>query len=106
MLAAGAALLYISENLLQAKKPRKDLPISSKELESIFIELLISNKQNYIIGRRNLKRDLLAKINHANKKIVGDFNLNLLKYMQKRGICESLECFLYENFLPQIILPT
>ena len=93
---------------------RKPKIYSSKELESIFIELLIPNKQNYIIRTvykhppmqhfkfNELMRNLLAKINHENKKniIAGDFNLNLLKYMQKRGIHEFLECLLRKNFLP------
>ena len=111
--AAEGALMYISENL--SYKLRKDLQIySSKELESIFIELLIPNKQNYIIGTvykhppmhhfkfNELMRNLLSKINHENKKsiIAGDFNLNLLKYTQKRGIHEILECLLHKNVVP------
>ena len=118
--AVSGALMYISENL--SYKPRKGLQIySSKELELMFIELLIPNKQSYVIGTvykhppmqhfkfNELMRNLLTEINHENKKsiIAGDFNLNLLKYIYTiRGIYEFLECFLYKNFLPQITLPT
>ena len=102
-------------------KPRKDLQIySSKELESIFIGLLISNKQSCIIRTvykhppmqhfkfNELMRNLLTKINYENKKaiIAGDFNLNLLKYTQIRGTHEFFKCLLYKNFLPQITLST
>ena len=46
---AFRALIYISENL--SCRSRKDLQIySSKELESVFIELLILNKWSYMIG--------------------------------------------------------
>ena len=113
--------VHIRKFILQAKKSPSDIYIySSKDLESTFIELLIPNKQNYIIGTayknpamqhfkfNELMKNLLAKINHKNKKsiITGDFNLNLLKYTQRRGIHEFLECLLYKNFLPQITLPT
>ena len=53
-------------------------------------------------------RDHLTKINYEKKKriIAGDFNLKLLKYTQIKGIHEILECPFYNNFLPQITVPT
>ena len=46
---AGGALIYISQNL--SYKPRKDLQVyAPKEIESVFIELLLPNNQNYLIG--------------------------------------------------------
>ena len=47
--SAGGTLIYISQNL--SYKLRKDLQIyCPKELESTFIELLISNLQSHLIG--------------------------------------------------------
>ena len=47
--SAGGALIYISQSL--SYKPWKDLHIyCAKELESVFIELLIANKKNHLVG--------------------------------------------------------
>ena len=47
--SAGDVFLYISQNI--SYKPRKDLQIYSlKELESVFVELTIPNKPNFIVG--------------------------------------------------------
>ena len=84
----------------------------------MFIELLIPNKQSYIIGTvykhppmqhfkfNELMRNLLTKINHENKKNIIAGDLNLLKYTQIRGVREFLEGRLYKNFLSQITLAT
>ena len=46
---AGASLMYISDKI--SYKMRNDLNIyCSKQLESVFIEVLIPNKQNQLIG--------------------------------------------------------
>ena len=50
-LAAGGALLYISNHLTY--KPRKDLNqnmYKSKELESIFVEIVYEKRKNLVIG--------------------------------------------------------
>ena len=47
--SAGGALIYISQII--SYKPQKDLHIyCAKELESVFIELLIPNKKNHLFG--------------------------------------------------------
>ena len=47
--SAGGVLLYISQKF--SYKPRKDLQIyCPKKLESVFIELTIPNKPNFIVG--------------------------------------------------------
>ena len=47
--SAGGVLLYISQKF--SYKPRKDLQIyCPKKLESVFIELTIPNKLNFIVG--------------------------------------------------------
>ena len=38
--------------------------------------------------------------------ISGDFNLNLIKYTQNRGVNQFIEKILSNNFIPQITLPT
>ena len=118
--SAGGTLIYISQSL--SYKPRKDLQIyCPKELESTFIELLIPNRQSHLIGvvykHPSMKHDkfnndfmnaLLEKLTSENKPsiITGDFNLNLIKYMQNTGVNQFLENILSNNFIPQITLPT
>ena len=118
--SAGGTLIYISQSL--SYKPRKNLQIYfPKELESIFIELLIPNKQSHLTGviykHPSIKHDkfnndfmnaLLEKLTSENKPsiITGDFDLNLIKYMQNTGVNQFLENILSNNFIPQITLPT
>ena len=92
--------MYISDKILY--KLRNDLNIyCSKQLESVFIEILIPNKQNQLIGtvykppsmnvskfNREYLTDILTKIKNENKNII------------------FLELLFYHNFTPQIKLPT
>ena len=49
---------------------------------------------------------LLKKLTLENKPIItGNFNLNLIKYMQNTEVNKFLENFLSNNFIPQITLP-
>ena len=50
---------------------------------------------------------LFNKLTKENKPSVisGDFNLNLIKYMQNRGVNQFLENILTNNFIPHITLP-
>ena len=74
---------------------------SPKELESIFIELLIPNKSSLILGTiykhpimqlfkfsNDLMKKLHNKISLENKRslIVGDFNAYLIKYREMAGV--------------------
>ena len=71
----------------------------SKQLESIFIEVLILSKQNQTIGTvykllsMNVSKfsheyltDILTEIKNENKNIIlmGDFNVNLINYNKKQ----------------------
>ena len=48
---------------------------------------------------------LLEKLTLEKKPIItGNFNLNLIKYMQNIGVNQFLENFLSNNFIPQITL--
>ena len=51
---------------------------------------------------------LFDKLTEENKPSVisGDFNLNLIKYTQNRGVNQFLENILSNNFIPHITLPT
>ena len=50
---------------------------------------------------------LLEKLKIEKKPsiITGNFNLNLIKYMQNTGVNQFLENILSNNFLPQITFP-
>ena len=112
--------MYISQKGLY--KPRKDLLFySHKKIELVFIELLIPNKQNYLIRMvykhpviHHIKfndaciTSLLNKLKTENKAtiVAGEFNLNMMKYTQVRGAHQFLETLLSDNFIPQITLPT
>ena len=118
--SAGGTLIYISQNL--SYKRRTDLQICcSKELESVFIEVMVPNKQSYILGtiykhpsmkhfkfNNEYMEELLRVITHENKNCIltGDFNLNLLKHAKSPGVSKFLENLLSHNFMPQITLPT
>ena len=117
--SAGGTLIYISQSL--SYKPRKYLKIyCPKELEFTFIELLIPNRQSHLTGvvykhpsmkhdkfNNDFRNDLLEKLTSENKPsiITGDFNLDLIKYMQNTGINQFLENILSNSFIPQITLP-
>ena len=112
--------MYISGKI--SYKLRNHLNIyCSKQLESVFIEVLIPNKQNQLIGTvykhpsMNVSKfnheyltDILTKIKNENKNIIlmGDFNVNLINYYKNRGTYEFLEQLFNHNFTPQITLPT
>ena len=55
----------------------------------------------------DLMNTLLKELILENKPsiITGDFNLNLIKYMQNTGVNQFLENILSKNFIPQITLP-
>ena len=112
--------MYISDKI--SYKLCNDLNIyCSKQLESVFIEVLIPNKQNQLIGTvykhpsMNVSKfnheyltDILTKIKNENKNIIlmGDFNVNLINYYKNRGTYEFLEQLFNHNFTPQITLPS
>jgi len=118
--SAGGAMLYISNKL--SYKPRNDLNIYKPlELESIFVEIINPKKSNIIIGciyRHPIMsienfndfylNPLLEKISKENKTIflLGDFNIDLLKYDYHPPTNEFLDSLSSNYFLPHIIHPT
>ncbi|XP_065671749.1 uncharacterized protein LOC136089625 [Hydra vulgaris] len=117
---AGDALLYINNRL--AYKPRNDLHIfKPKELESIFIEIINPKKSNIIVGcvYRHPKMSLdnflsfylnplLKNLTKENKTvfILGDFNIDLLKYDTDSYTRDFLDSLTSNYFLPHIVHPT
>ena len=95
---------------------------SPSELESIFIEIILPKKSNLVIGcvyrhpsmsidnfNKNFLTPLLEKLSKEPNKtifLLGDFNIDLLKF----DSCNNTKSFIDElssNFLlPQILLPT
>ena len=101
---------------------RKDLKIhKSKEVESIFIEIINKKERNTIIGciyrhpcmdarefNDTFLQITLEKLSYENKDIIlmGDFNIDILKYDTNNDSAAFLD-MMYENFLlPYISSPT
>ena len=96
--------MYISDKI--SYKLRNDLNLYySKQLESVFIEVLIPNKPNQLIGTvykhssMNVSKfnheylaDILTKIKNENRNMIlmCDFNVNLISYYKNRGTYELL----------------
>ena len=96
---AGGCLLYISDKI--PYKLRNDLNVyCPKQLESVFIELLLSNKPSQIIGTiykhplmnvptftNDHLKNILNAIHYENKStlITDDFNVNLINYDKKEA---------------------
>ena len=116
----GGALLYIDNNINYIV--RDDLCIyRSKELESVFIEIINSKGKNTIVGcvyRHPCMNptefidiylsELLQKFSKEDKTIMlmGDFNIDLLKYDHNTDSASFLDS-LYTNFLlPYISTPS
>ena len=116
----GGALLYISKNVNY--KPRKDLTIiKDKELESIFIEIVIPQKKNIIVGciyrhpcmdphefNNIYLNPLLEKFSFEKKSVVllGDFNINLLNCDTNQDSSDFLDLMTSNSFAPGITKPT
>ena len=118
--SSGGSLLYIHNHL--SYKPRNDLSIyKTTELESSFIEISNPKRSNIIIGciyrhpnmdldefNDNYLNSLLDKISKENKSVflLGDFNVDLLKYDKHAPTNEFLDSLSSHMFLPHIFRPT
>ena len=117
--SAGGTLLYIANPL--SYKIRNDLKIYKKfELESTFIEIINPRKSNIIVGviykhpkmdvtdfNNNFLNNLLKKINQEQKIVflLGDFNVDLMRYNQHKPTNEFLGSLASNSYLPYIIQP-
>ena len=94
---AGGCLLYSSDKI--HNELQNDLNVyCSKQLESVFIEVLLSHKASQIICTsykhpsmnastftNNHLKNMLNTIHYENKstQLTGDFNVNLINYNKK-----------------------
>ena len=113
-------VLYIRIHL--SDKTRNDLNIyKSAELESTFIEIINHKKSNILVGciyrhpvmdlnefNDYYLNELLNKLSSENKSVIllGDFNVNLMKYDNHPSANEFLDSLPSHMFLPHIIQPT
>ena len=116
----GGTLLYIKEGINYQIRP--DLQIyKSKELESVFIEILNENSKNIIIGciykHPNMEvsdfnefhlEKILKITSKENKKVVlmGDFNIDILKYDIDTNASNFLDIMYSNSLLPYITGPS
>ena len=117
---AGGALLYT--NRKHSYKIRKDLKLYKPyKIESVFVEVIMPKKTNMIVGciyrhpdsniddfNSNYVRPILHKLSKESSKkifLLGDFNIDLIKFNSCSSICnflDELSCY----FTPQIFLPS
>ena len=117
----GGALIYVKNDIIY--KVRNDLKIyQSEKLESVFIEIIKSNNRNIIVGcvyrhpsmevnefnslfLNTLSENLLSE---KNKEIVllGDFNIDLLKYEKDHNTADFLDQMYSASLVPHITSPT
>ena len=118
--SAGGTLLYIRNHLLY--KTRNDLNIyKSAELESTFTEIINHKKLNILLGciyrhpvmdlnefNDYYLNELLHKLSSENKSVIllGDFNVDLMKYDNHHSTNEFLDSLSSHLFLPHITQPT
>ena len=116
----GGSLIYISSDLNY--KVRNDLKLyKSKELESIFIEIMNKKGKNTIIGcvykhpklpieefNHQYLAPTLEKISFENKEVylMGDFNINHLNYETHHATADFINDLYSNSFVPYITLPT
>ena len=118
--ACGGVCLYIKHGLNYME--RKDISKSEENIsESIFIELKRKSQKNLIIGciyRHHTSADnftetflhnILEKVGKYKNKIcalVGDFNIDLLKYDSIGSSCNFYDKVTSYGFRPLILQPT
>ena len=119
---AGGVSLYISNSFVF--KPRPDLDqvlYLSKNIESVFAEILLPRKTNIIIGTiyrhpsMSIKsfndeylKPFLHKISLENKQtiLLGDFNINLLNSDVSAESSSFLDILGSNQIVPRIFIPT
>ena len=117
----GGVIIYVLQKYDTI--PRKDLEkimYKSHVLESTFIELVIPNKKNIIIGciyrHPTMNLDdfnddhlslLLEKFNDKKHTfLLGDFNVDLMRTDEESKTTEYFDIITSAQFVPHIILPT
>ena len=116
--AGGGVGLYVSKNY--SYNVCNDITIMNDILESLFIEIVLPGQKNVIIGvvyrppsSNTLEfvsslNNILNNFEMNNKEcfVMGDFNIDLLKYDTDNLCHEFLETFLSNSFFPLVSKPT
>ena len=118
----GGVIIYVKNNI--DIKRRADLEkrmYKSKELESVFIEIIIEGKKNETFGcvyrhpsmsidyfNKNIFHEFIEKLSFENKisYLSGDFNIDLLKIETDDSINNFYNSLTMNLFVPHITLPT
>ena len=116
----GGVLIYVKSGI--NFKPRNDLNVyKSKELESLFIEIINKKESNDIIGViyrhpcmngtdfiDEYLKGIADKLSNENKKvfIAGEFNFDLLNVASHNETFEFFDTMMSNFLLPVITLPT
>ena len=114
----GGVGLYISNKF--GYIIHEELNVKSDVLKSLFVELMIPNGNNILIGviyrppRSNVDAFLTIRQNLVQNPILtnkdvflmGDFNIDLIKYISQNASQEFVETLLSASFLPLISKPT
>lgn len=101
-------------------KVRKDIQLPDNICESLFIEILLTNARNIIVGiiYRDPNKPICEFTNHINEcleeissehknvYIMGDYNINLLNYNSIKCINDFLNTIYNNSFRPLIDKPT
>ena len=118
--STGDTLIYVKNDITYIV--RNDLKIyQSEKLESVFIEIIKSNNRNIMVGcvyfhpsmevnefnslfLNTLSENLLSE---KNKEIalLGDFNIDLLKYEKDHNTADFLDQMYSASFVPHITSP-
>lgn len=116
--SAGGVGLYISNELQFIR--RRDLELSTDGIESCWVELIRKRQKNILIGcvyrhpsndRDTFFENLKNKLENLNDKgheviVVGDMNINFLKYNDDNKTSEYLDMLLNLGFMPLITKAT
>ena len=116
----GDCLLYISTDL--SYKTQNDLKMyKSKDLESVFIEIINKESKNTIVGcihkhpklatdefNNQFLSPMIEKVSFGIKEVyqMGDFTLNLLNYESNQETADFLNNMHSNSLVPYITLPT
>ena len=118
--SAGGTVLYIKNTLSYVSRPNLQI-YKPHLLESNFVEIINPKKTNIIIGciYRHPSMDLeefnecylsilLEKLSKENKSVflLGNFNVDLLKYDKHNSTNDFLDNLSSNYFLPLILFPT
>ena len=108
--------LYVKNSLVSRLRP--DLSFNCNSFEIVWVELENKNAKNFLIGcaYRQPSSDIIILLHYftslfpklTSKQIflMGDFNIDLLKYHSSTSVNDFINFLLSNNYLPRINHPT